>query len=1734
MATRLYLRDLPWAGANNPPRLVETAANDAVAVGALTPRALLFEPGASQKAIAIATKATTARQTRIYATFVSEPLANAETFTYSNSGTFAISVADSETNLNVNHCVSLVAVFVFRPSTNEVVGRLHFSDSLSNVSEPSKASSVQVSYMSRTLRPINGGNNDVLSALPGDVIVCQIGSAFTQGMGTAYSASFYYDGAVENISENAEVSNHASFIEFSRNFAFLYLGAVDGSASGASSASGTLTDLPGQLPSGGALCSASASATGMGNSDAPLGRLACVSTVISAGLTTISGMKVTSSAGAGPGLFRVIGASGGNRVLLLGDDGYIYTSSDAGLTTSITPVYFGLSGGINSGAVLESGVFVGMGTAGRYRFAPPYDSAAFTYAAFASGWQGTWSSAWDGEFQCVLEWSSARAYFQYGTDGSTWSNSPENNTGLKCVLKLGTTYIGGSTSIRTWKVGNAGWTTVSPPSGYSGTWSAGTVLNGVAYLMDTTSRFIISSLDGTTWTYRGTAPAGMNKLLAVGTDFLVAVGNYLDMHVSRDGGATWKAYTDGYYTRDAITGGTIAVGGQINRKLIGFESFPPYPMVGNLFVGAFTSTPRLAPVGTYTPIFAPSSVAAVASASADLLAAKGTNLYTDGPLTVVTSAAANLTEGPTQWLGVAKARSRTGGIGPVFGAYPSSDNGDVQHYTVLPNGRWLCSKDFTLRYSDDEGRVWRDTGVVSGYYASVALNAAGTRAVLPGAYSALYSDDFGKTWRSGAGSSGTPTSRVVYGAGKFVRFVDLGKPSPGATAEGRAQYSTDGVNWTNGPIFTDSVVPSLRSGLIADAGENLWYDATLGKFIAIVRIFYIDYPGSMANALMLSSDGINWTVREDVTLLSYLGLDYLGCAVRNGVMTTGQHYSTDAGLTWSPCSGISNEGVNPDYVVLPTATGFAAFVCGRAANGPAGRPETRAFVSSDGQTWDSRPIGGLPVAPGFLRGMSVPISDRPGEHFVLVRPEYMDGLTPLEGMTMLTVESGPTLTATGKQAATLMGAMADAVRAYGNIRDRVTPQFQGALLAQSTAQPAALLNADPYRVLLRNTAQASAALTTKVILRGTAKARSVQPPRGLTLSENRYLPGQVARSPNGTVITATHRLDPTTRVWAPLSPPDGTNLPMRVCHDGTNFIAFIAAGAKTYTSADGKTWVAGTPVTLPSGADWANLTQLSLSGAEGKSVMTACIGNSFVAWTSVNGRTWTAGTRPTTIGGDMRLGPLGYRGGYYFAVYATISGSGFLCYSANGTSWSRSLFYPGALNLAEPVLSYSAGVISVGRRLSAEQNSTVFYSMDALMAGGTAGATYPNDYATALGIPSAYYIGDSQTEEPTFYVASSGTLSQVVDPHKIPYVGYAPYYNEPPAGIEFTGDFIVSDGYYFGRVVRTADGVEFGAVSRVGPDLLNITNALSASAQGVASASALFVSPRAMLEASATVSSAAAAALSVATPLVGALVVRASTSTPYLQSPIALRGAVAASSAALGTLTTSIRLSASVAASAASAASGLLVPKPLAGAALATAKATAALQVPAFFDAQAASASATQGALKTGILLSGASELVASVAGEITVRALFVGSGEGGCTASADLSTEILMGAEVAAQSAVLAETLLTDIMLSAAVTCEVLAEAELDTLVTLRGVARSLAVASGRMRRTIPRAIRLAATSVTAERADIVVRHQQARASIVAAPTDLIVPSGAKRADVVEPDPAVYVGSPPPDLYVT
>jgi hypothetical protein len=152
--------------------------------------------------------AVTSAQEGFARMFTTPPLKGAYSFGGATDDlSLSIAVAESNASANLNNV--RIHVYIWRPSTGAKIATL--VNNVFGKTEPA-ANTETVWYQNVT--------STAVSSLDGDVIVCEIWFSHSQATTASRTISLYYDGAVSNSTNNAVVSNHASYLLVQANLLF--------------------------------------------------------------------------------------------------------------------------------------------------------------------------------------------------------------------------------------------------------------------------------------------------------------------------------------------------------------------------------------------------------------------------------------------------------------------------------------------------------------------------------------------------------------------------------------------------------------------------------------------------------------------------------------------------------------------------------------------------------------------------------------------------------------------------------------------------------------------------------------------------------------------------------------------------------------------------------------------------------------------------------------------------------------------------------------------------------------------------------------------------------------------------------------------------------------------------------------------------------------------------------------------------------------------------------------------------------------------------------------------------------------------------------------------------------------------------------------------------------------------------------------------------------------------------
>lgn len=222
MATKLYLLSAanPLTGTFPTSEQSSQTASWSM-TGASSLLAMRGTKGTAQGSFSGASLASTSPQVAFCGYFASDTL-NVDQSVGGAGQTLTLNIANRETSLNMNFGSDLRCnVYIWRPSTGAKVGTICDCVVMTGGAEPSGSALTKVNNATTTA-------TTTVSALAGDVIICEIWQFHTQGAASSYTGSVYANGTTETLVTNTTVTNHASFLSFSADT--LTFGTPTGSA----------------------------------------------------------------------------------------------------------------------------------------------------------------------------------------------------------------------------------------------------------------------------------------------------------------------------------------------------------------------------------------------------------------------------------------------------------------------------------------------------------------------------------------------------------------------------------------------------------------------------------------------------------------------------------------------------------------------------------------------------------------------------------------------------------------------------------------------------------------------------------------------------------------------------------------------------------------------------------------------------------------------------------------------------------------------------------------------------------------------------------------------------------------------------------------------------------------------------------------------------------------------------------------------------------------------------------------------------------------------------------------------------------------------------------------------------------------------------------------------------------------------------------------------------------------
>lgn len=137
-----------------------------------------------------------------------------------SSNTWTTNFAAKESSLTANFPAPAggdttnVCVYVWRPSTQAVVGYMRDDYTTNNITEGASANTEYSHNVTWAGSAVSGVQNN-------DVIIYEQWFEFQQGSTSTFTIYYYYDGTTATTSGNQVVSNHASFVETPQTLTFV-------------------------------------------------------------------------------------------------------------------------------------------------------------------------------------------------------------------------------------------------------------------------------------------------------------------------------------------------------------------------------------------------------------------------------------------------------------------------------------------------------------------------------------------------------------------------------------------------------------------------------------------------------------------------------------------------------------------------------------------------------------------------------------------------------------------------------------------------------------------------------------------------------------------------------------------------------------------------------------------------------------------------------------------------------------------------------------------------------------------------------------------------------------------------------------------------------------------------------------------------------------------------------------------------------------------------------------------------------------------------------------------------------------------------------------------------------------------------------------------------------------------------------------------------------------------------
>lgn len=570
MPTKLYFHDATFSGwpGTFPSGEQSAVTPTSTATGGTVLRTMNTTIGSSEVTVTTPTLAVTTVQNQLIRMFVSPVVATGDTI-----GLMNFWCATLETNLNVNLTLSF-NIYAWNPSTGLKVA---------GVDGVNSGQIIAAEQSSAGVRQVYGANNISLTSFTvaaGNVLVVEVWARMTQGMSTAYSTSFYYDGTSENTTINATAAFTAAYIEFpNATLTFASLETLGATLAGAGTYSGDLSFTSYSVQTvGSAYSETRAALPSYQTGDLILGMAfrdgSTTPPTVPAGWTTLAtATNTTSSAVAvrktatssqtfsgwsnpttrslpatttnwysvAHGNGRYVAVALGTSIAATSPDGITWTQRALPASAGWRSVVFG------------NGLFVAVAGGPSTTAASSPDGVTWTARTLPSSSPWTAVAFGEGVFVAVSGGISSNAAAS-STNGTTWTARTLPTAGFwECVAYGNGTFVALRSPEAATSTDGFTWALQTLP--VSAAWSSIAYGNGVFVAVADGTSIAITSPDGVTWTQRTLPVSAAWSAVAYGNGIFVALTSDTKGAAISSDGITWTARSSLFIPSDAIVFG---------------------------------------------------------------------------------------------------------------------------------------------------------------------------------------------------------------------------------------------------------------------------------------------------------------------------------------------------------------------------------------------------------------------------------------------------------------------------------------------------------------------------------------------------------------------------------------------------------------------------------------------------------------------------------------------------------------------------------------------------------------------------------------------------------------------------------------------------------------------------------------------------------------------------------------------------------------------------------------------------------------------------------------------------------------------------------------------------------------------------------------------------------------------------------------------------------------------------